>query len=138
MARANSIADLFEAVVSRMVTPVDKDRAITHRGAVRRTGKGGGGRHLGDARAQPMVISLNPVRAKACSIGADAVAILVSPLAEPDMVDTDGPDKVIGIAGYVEVGLFFCLHRNQWKQAVRQTHRRRGMRRDVDEPFLRR
>ena len=118
-----------------MITPVDKDRAIIHRGAVQRTGQGGSWWYLGDARTQPTVIALNPVRAKACRIGADAVAIPVSPLAKLDMVDSDAPDEVKGIAGNVDVSLLVCLHRDEGKRAVRQANRRRSVRRDVDEPF---
>jgi len=110
-----------------MITPVDKDRAIIHRGAVQGSGQGGSWWYLGDARAQPTVIALNPVRAKACRIGADAVAIPISTLAKLDMVNPYAPDEVKGIAGNVDVSLFVCLHRDEGKRAVRQTDRRRNL-----------
>ena len=106
-----SVSDLFEAIVSFMVAPIDEDRTVTDPVAMRGPGQERGRRNGRGTRALPVVITLHTVGAKARGIGNDALPVTVLALAELDVVNTDAPNEVEGaappVSGKLSAALFF-------------------------------
>ncbi|SDJ60865.1 hypothetical protein SAMN04487993_10671, partial [Salipiger marinus] len=115
-----SVSNLFEAVVSFMVAPIDEDRAITHPTTVLGTGQKRGRWNSSHARSLPAIIALHTVGAEPSRVVADAITVTILMLAELDMVDADAPNEVEGAARDVDIGAFIGLRQHERTCRIRE------------------